>query len=102
MFSFFVAIAGLILSSITYSIYQIMDSKEQLTELARSVNRLDPQVEQARYEKEKLYGLATDILRLAPTDTNAAQIVAQYKIRQTPSAQTFMETNAADENPSKP
>jgi hypothetical protein len=95
VYSLFVALLIFIIGSITYSIYQIMDSEDQLADLTRAINQLDSQVKRAQYEREKLHGLATDLLHLAPTDANAAKIVADYKIRLTPTERTAMDTGAA-------
>ncbi len=88
-FSLFVLIAG----SITYSICQINDGEDQLTDLTHAVNQLAPEVKQSNYERDKLYNLAGDILRLSQSDQNAAQIVAEYKLRRTSFTQAAPDAN---------
>jgi hypothetical protein len=88
-FSLLILIAG----SITYSICQISDGEDQLADLTRAVNQLAPEVKQSNYERDKLYNLAGDILRLSQSDRNAAQIVAEYKIRGTSLTQAAPDAN---------
>ncbi len=88
-FSLLILIAG----SIAYSICQINDGEVQLTDLTNAVDQLVPAVKQSNYERDKLYNLAGDILRLSQSDQNAAQIVAEYKLRRTSPTQAALDVN---------
>jgi len=70
----------LILGSISYSGYEVIALLEQRIAVSQAIEQMDPKVRYAKYEHGKLEALAKDILNLASTDRNAAQIVAEYKI----------------------
>jgi len=88
-FSILILVAG----SIVYSSYQISDEEDRLADLTLAVNQTEPQVKQADYERSKLYSLAGGVLRLSRSDRNAAQIVAEYKIRQTTPTQATLDVS---------
>ena len=85
--------------------------EDQLDEVTRAVDKMDASVKHAQYEKAKFYALAKDVLRLAPKDTNAEQIVVDFKLRQLQAAQPALmdlttpsapaTTNAAPVEPSQ-
>jgi hypothetical protein len=59
-----------------------MALEDQLDEVTRAVDHMDGRVKWAQYEKAKFFSMAKDVLRLAPKDPNAEQIVVDFKIRQ--------------------
>lgn len=85
----------LLIGAGTSSAYQIMAMEDQLDEITRAVDHLDDKIKLALYEKEKFYRIATDVLRLAPTDPNASQVADEFKLRQLQAAQpALMDVNA--------
>ena len=66
----------------TQAVYQVMGQEDQLDEVTRAVDKLDPKVKAAQHDKTLFYALARDVLNLAPKDSNAEQIVVDFKIRQ--------------------
>jgi hypothetical protein len=79
----------------TLAIYQVMAMEDRLDEVTRAVDQIDSKVKRAQYEKNKFYSLASDILRLAPKDTNADKIVHDFKLREMQAAQpTLFNLNA--------
>jgi hypothetical protein len=69
------------------AIYQVMALEDQLDSVTRAVDKMDGNVKHAQHEKNMYYGLARDVLRLAPKDPNAEQIVVDFKIRQLAASQ---------------
>ncbi len=61
--------------------YQVESLEDQLEEVTKAVDRLDPTVKHAQYEKAKFYAMARDLVRLAPKHPAAEQIVDQTGIR---------------------
>jgi hypothetical protein len=88
--------------------YQVQSLEDQLDEVTKAVDRLDPKVKHAQYEKAKFYAMARDLVRLSPKHPAAAAIVDQTGIRtleQTQPALMSLEipsgfTNIAPANPS--
>jgi hypothetical protein len=70
----------LILGSISYSGYEVIALLEQRIAVSQAIEQMDSKVRYAEYEHAKLEAVAQDILNLASTDKNAAQIVTEYKI----------------------
>jgi len=70
----------LIIAMLTFAIYQVVVMEGQVDSLQQGIRQLEPKVQQAAYQKSKLYQLASDVLQLAPTDPIAKQIVTDYKI----------------------
>jgi hypothetical protein len=66
----------------TLAIYEVLDMEDQLATLTASVDKLDGKVKHAQHERSLLYALARDMLRLAPKDPNAQQIVTDFKLQQ--------------------
>jgi hypothetical protein len=66
----------------TQAFYQVMALEDQLDEVTRAVDKLDPKVKAAQHDKTLFFALARDVLNLAPKDPNAEQIVVDFKIRQ--------------------
>jgi hypothetical protein len=80
----------LLVGSGTLAVYQVMVLEDQLDEVTRAVDHMDVKVKRAQYEKAKFYALAKDVLRLAPKDPNAEQVVVDCKIRQLQTAQPVL------------
>jgi len=72
----------LLIGMLTFSTYQVVVMQGQADSLQEAVRQLGPKVQQAAYQKSKLYQLASDVLQLAPNDPIAKQIVTDYKIEQ--------------------
>ena len=66
----------------TLSLYQVMALEDQLDEVTRAVDKMDSKVKLSKHEEAMFYGLARDVLAMAPKDPNAEQIVTEFKIRQ--------------------
>ena len=81
-----------------WAYYQVVSMQNQLGSINHSIIELDPKVKRAQYEQAKLYGLAKAVLQLAPSDSNAAQIVSEYNVRSTTPAQATASTNAPPVN----
>jgi Flp pilus assembly protein TadG len=88
-YTFFWPMLILLLGSGTLAFYQVQSLADQLDEVTRAVERLDPTVKHAKYEKAKFYAIARDLVRLAPKDAVAAQIVDQTGLH------TLQRTNPA-------
>jgi len=84
-----------------YALAEVLDRQDQLHSLTQAVHELEPKVKWARYEQAKVYAVAMDVLHLASTDSNAARIVAEFKIHsnQAGQATATAATNAAPVNP---
>jgi TolA-binding protein len=80
----------LLVGSGTLAIYQVMTLEDQLDEVTRAVDQMDAKVKRAQYEKNKFFTMAKDVLRLAPKDPNAEQIVVDFKLRQLQAAQPVL------------
>lgn len=80
----------LLLGSGTFAVYQVMAMEDQLDEITRAVDKMDVKVKQAQHEKAKFYAMAKDVLRLAPKDTNAEQLVVYFKLRELQTAQPVL------------
>ncbi|MEI9998311.1 MAG: hypothetical protein WDO13_03655 [Verrucomicrobiota bacterium] len=61
--------------------YNVMSLEDQLQQVTSAVDKLDPKVRHADYERDKFYALARDLIRIAPTDPTAEQIVDQVGLR---------------------
>jgi hypothetical protein len=71
----------------TLSLYQVISMEDRYDEAVINMDRLDPQVQKAIYEKTKFYAIARDILRLSDKDPNARQVSLQFKLPQLRDAQ---------------
>jgi len=80
----------LLIGSGTLALYQVMALEDRLDEVTRAVDHMDGRVKRAQYEKAKFFSMARDLLRLAPKDPNAEQIVVAFKIRQLQAAQPVL------------
>ena len=69
------------------ALYQVMALEDKLDEVTRAVDQMDEKVKLAQHEKAMFYTLARDVLRLAPKDPNAEQVVVEFKLRQLQAAQ---------------
>ena len=87
----------LILGLGAHAVYQVLAMQDRLASITHAVHEMDPKVRQARYEQARLQGLAGDVLKLAPTDANAARLVEEFQIHPT---QTNTGASAAPVNPS--
>ncbi len=71
----------------TLALYQMLAINDELEEVTRSVDQMDGKVKRAQYEKTKFFAIARDLIRLSPTDANAAKITEKYKLKQLEEAQ---------------
>jgi hypothetical protein len=76
-----------LLGSGTLATYQVLAMGDRLDGLTQTIDKLDPRVKRALHEKAVFYELTRELLRLAPTDPNADQIVTHYKLRELQAAQ---------------
>jgi hypothetical protein len=67
-----------------------MVMEDQLDEVTLAVDHMDGKVKRAQYEKAKFFSMAKEVLRLAPKDPNAEQIVVDFKLRQLQAAQPVL------------
>jgi hypothetical protein len=72
----------LLLGMGAHEVYQVMSMEEQLDVTTQNVDRMDPKVKLAQYERSKFYMMASDVLRLAPRDPNADQVATLFGLRQ--------------------
>lgn len=72
----------LILALNTFMIYQIGSLKYQLTKVTQAIEQVEGPFERAQHAKAEFLSLAKDVLRLAPKDPNAQQIVTAFKLQQ--------------------
>jgi hypothetical protein len=79
--NYFWPILVFFVSAGTLAFYQVQSLEDQLGEATNAVDRLDPTVKHAQYEKAKFYAMARDLVRMAPKHPAAAQIVDQTGIR---------------------
>ena len=80
----------LLIGSGTLALYQVMALEDQLDEVTGAIDHMDGKVKWAQYEKDKFFAMAKDVLRLAPKDPNAEQVVVDFKIRQLQAAQPVL------------
>jgi hypothetical protein len=78
--NYFWPILVFFVSAGTLAFYQVQSLEDQLGEVTNAVDRLDPKVKHAEYEKAKFYAMARDLVRLAPKHPAAEQIVDQTGI----------------------
>jgi hypothetical protein len=78
----FVPMLILLLGMGAHEVYQVMSMEEQLDVTTQNVDRMDPKVKLAQYERSKFYMMASDVLRLAPRDPNADQVATLFGLRQ--------------------
>jgi len=71
----------------TLALYHVMAMEDQLDDVTRAVDQMDGKVKRAQYEKAKFYGIARDLLQLAPKNPKAEQVVVDFKLRQLQAAQ---------------
>ena len=88
-----------LLGSGTFTTYQVLTMEDQLDEVTKAVDGLDAKVRHAQYEKAKFFAIAKDVLRLAPRDPNAEQIVVEFKIRQLQAAQPVLMAQSTPATP---
>jgi len=74
----------------TLAIYEVMALEDQLDEVTRAIDHIDGGVKLAQHEKAVYFTMAKDVLRLAPKDPNAEQIVVDFKIRKLQAAQPVL------------
>jgi hypothetical protein len=72
----------LLLGMGAHEVYQVMSMEDQLDVTTQNVDRMDPKVKLAQYERSKFYMMAADVLRLAPRDPNADQVATLFGLRQ--------------------
>jgi len=56
--------------------------EEQLDQMTQAVDKYDGRVKLAQYEKDKFYGMARAVLRLAPKDANANEVATLFNLRE--------------------
>jgi hypothetical protein len=86
-FSLFWPILILMIGLGTQAVGQIMMLEDQLDKVTRAVDQMDAKVKHAQYEKTKFYSIASHVLRLAPQNANAEQIVKDLQLRKLQAAQ---------------
>jgi len=96
---FFILLLGLG----TLKVYQVMAMEDQLDDLTQHIDKLDPQVKAAQYERAKFFKMANEVLRLSSTDDKAKDLqIAQPELMNMDNASDIAAatTNAApsDEN----
>jgi hypothetical protein len=79
--SFFWPILIYLVGAGALSFYHVMSLETQYEEVARAIDKLDPQVKHAEYNKNKFFAFARDLVRMAPTNASAAQIVKDTGLR---------------------
>jgi len=67
-----------------------MALEDRLDGVTQAVDHMDGNVKWALYEKAKFFSMAKDVLRLAPKDPGAEQIVVDFKIRRLQAAQPVL------------
>jgi hypothetical protein len=67
--------------------FQVVNLEGQRAEISQANEEIKSQVESAGYQQAKRQNLAHDILQLARTDSNAAEIVNEFKIKEVPAAE---------------
>jgi hypothetical protein len=70
-----------------FTIYQVMFLEDQLASVTTAIDQMDSKVKRAQYEKAKFFALSRDVLRLAPKDPAAQQVVDELKLSQLEKAQ---------------
>jgi hypothetical protein len=78
--NFFWPILIYLLGAGALAFYQVESLEDQLEEVTKAVDRLDPQVKHAQYEKAKFFAMARDLVRMAPKHPAAEQIVEETGI----------------------
>jgi hypothetical protein len=63
-------------------VYLVMSMEDQLDSATQNVDKMDPRVKVAQYERSKFYMMASEVLRLAPKDPNADQVATLFGLRQ--------------------
>jgi hypothetical protein len=63
------------------SIYQVSTLEDELDSVTKAADQLDGKVKHAQFEKAKFFAMARDLVRLAPKDAAAEQIVTQASLR---------------------
>ena len=76
-YSFFWPILIYLIGAGSLSFYHVMSLETQYEEVASAVDKLDPQVKHAEYERDKFFAFARDLVRMAPRNANAAAIVKE-------------------------
>jgi hypothetical protein len=79
--SFFWPILIYLAGAGSLSFYHVMSLETQYEEVASAIDKLDPQVKHAEYEQAKFFSFARDLVRMAPTNASAEQIVKQTGLR---------------------
>jgi hypothetical protein len=70
-----------LLGSGAKSVYQVSNLEDDLDSATRAVDQLDARVKHAQYERAKFFAMARDLVRLAPHDAAAEQIVTEANLR---------------------
>ncbi len=86
----FVPLLIFLLGSGTLATYQVMAMEDQLDEVTQAIDKMDGNVKRAQYEKAKFYFIAKSVLKLAPKDPGAEQVVTYFKLRELRAAQPEM------------
>ena len=74
---FFILLLGLG----TLKVYQVMAMEDQLDDLTQHIDKLDPQVKAAQYERAKFFKMANEVLRLSSTDDKAKEVATYFKLK---------------------
>jgi hypothetical protein len=62
-------------------VYQVMSLEDQLDQMTQNVDKMDPKVKIADYERAKFYFMASEVLRLSAKDPNAAAVSELFGLR---------------------
>lgn len=65
-----------------HSLYQVRALQDQLDEVTRAVNKMDPKLKEAQHHKNLFYALGRDVLALAPKNPNAEQIATDFHLQE--------------------
>jgi hypothetical protein len=66
----------------TFSVFQVMNLEDQLDTVTGAIDKMDPRVKLAQYNRDKFYALTKDVLNLASRDPNADKIANDFRLRQ--------------------
>ncbi len=81
------------------ALYQVMAMEDELDQMTQALDKMDGRIKHAQHEKAVFYKIASDVLRLAPTDPNAAKVAVYFKLRQLAIAQPELMNQAPPVDP---
>jgi hypothetical protein len=101
--SLFLPIFILLLGLGGREVYLVMSMEDQLDRVTQNVDKMDPRVKVAQYERSKFYMMASEVLRLAPKDPNADKVATLFGLRQLQADKPeLMNANAPSDLPAVP